>query len=176
MTHFASVIDSPVGRLLAVVRDDGVLVALPFLNDEDDAVAVAAQYAGGTVAFDHPGRAAHVAVQIREYFAGQRTTFEIETDPSGTEFQRRVWHALATIPFGETQGYAELARRIGSPTASRAVGRANGANPIPIVIPCHRVIGANGDLTGYGGGLERKEVLLRLEGALPAALELGAAG
>lgn len=172
MTLYASVIDSPVGELLALVRADGTLVALPFLSDDDPADLAGRHAHGSAVEFD-AGRTAHVAHQLNEYFAGERTAFGLATAPHGTEFQLRVWRALEDIPFGETQGYAELARRIGQPTASRAVGRANGANPIPIVLPCHRVIGANGDLTGYGGGIERKETLLRLEGALPAALELG---
>lgn len=177
MTLYASVIDSPVGRLLALVRAEGTLLALPFLNAGDDPVETAAAYArGAPVDFGHPGRAAHVAVQIDEYFAGRRLVFEIETDPAGTEFQRTVWRALETIPFGATLGYAELARKIGSPNASRAVGRANGANPIPVVIPCHRVIGANGDLTGYGGGIERKRTLLQLEGAIAEPLELEVGG
>ncbi len=175
MTLYATVIDTAVGGLLPLVREDGALVALPFLDTGDDATAVAARHASGSdVVFDG-GRTAHVVRQIYEYFAGKRTRFELETAPTGTEFQLKVWRALETIPFGSTQGYAELARRIGSPTASRAVGRANGANPIPIVIPCHRVIGANGDLTGYGGGIDRKRTLLRLEGALPEPLELEAA-
>ena len=106
------------------------------------------------------------ARQLREYFSGERSRFELPVDPAGTEFQRRVWSALQKIPFGKTVSYGELARRIGKPTASRAVGAANGANPIPIVIPCHRVIGANGALTGFGGGLDVKEQLLQLESPL----------
>jgi len=96
-------------------------------------------------------------------FAGQRTAFELPLAPEGTEFQRRVWAALQQIPYGQTWSYGELARHIGSPAASRAVGLANGKNPIALVIPCHRVIGSDGSLTGYGGGLERKRFLLDLE-------------
>lgn len=103
------------------------------------------------------------ARQLREYFAGQRTGFELPLAPEGTAFQKRVWRKLQDIPYGETISYGELARRAGNPKASRAVGAANGANPIPIVIPCHRVIGANGKLTGFGGGLPIKEALLTLE-------------
>lgn len=168
MTVYASVIESPVGRLLALVREDGALVGLHFTDDDEDVSARA-----GDAVFD-AARCAEVATQLEEYFHGRRREFTLRTAPQGTEFQLRVWHALAGIPYGATMGYAELARRIGNPQASRAVGRANGANPIPIVLPCHRVIGASGDLTGYGGGLDRKQRLLRLEGAIPAGLELDA--
>src|SRR5450432_3910453 len=106
---------------------------------------------------------AAAAGQLAEYFAGQRTGFDLPVELAGTGFQRRVWAALREIPYGETVSYGELARRIGQPSASRAVGLANGQNPISIVVPCHRVIGANGSLTGYGGGLERKRWLLAHE-------------
>lgn len=108
------------------------------------------------------------ARQLREYFDGTRRDFDLPLAPRGTEFQLRVWNALATIPFGATWSYGELARAIRKPDAMRAVGAANGRNPLPIVLPCHRVIGADGSLTGFGGGLPIKEALLRLEGALPA--------
>ncbi|AIY47668.1 methylated-DNA--[protein]-cysteine S-methyltransferase [Mycolicibacterium fortuitum] len=101
--------------------------------------------------------------QLSEYFAGDRTEFTLELDMAGTQFQRRVWEALRAIPYGETCTYGEIARQIGAPGAFRAVGLANGHNPIGIIVPCHRVIGANGSLTGYGGGLERKRALLELE-------------
>ena len=104
--------------------------------------------------------------QLMEYFAGKRTTFELPLDPSGTEFQRRVWDALRTIPYGVTTSYGALARRLGDVHATRAVGAANGQNPIPIVIPCHRVVGSRGELTGFGGGIDRKRWLLEHEGAL----------
>lgn len=103
------------------------------------------------------------ARQLTEYFSGDRTKFDLPLRPEGTDFQQRVWRALRDIPFGETWSYGELARHIGNPTASRAVGLANGRNPISIVIPCHRVIGANGSMTGYGGGIERKRWLLAHE-------------
>ena len=106
-----------------------------------------------------------VADQLDEYFRGVRTGFELPIRLEGTPFQREVWAALLDIPFGQTSTYAEVARRIGRPRAVRAVGAANGQNPISIVVPCHRLIGANGDLTGYGWGLERKRSLLELEGA-----------
>jgi methylated-DNA-[protein]-cysteine S-methyltransferase len=101
--------------------------------------------------------------QLRAWFAGELHDFDLPLEPEGPVFHVRVWRELCNIPYGETISYGELARRVGSPNASRAVGRANGANPIAIVIPCHRVIGSNGKLTGYGGGLPRKEFLLALE-------------
>lgn len=106
--------------------------------------------------------------QLTAYFAGTLTTFELDLELGGTPFQRRVWEALQTIPYGETRSYGEIAQQIGSPTAFRAVGMANGRNPIGIIVPCHRVIGSTGGLTGYGGGLERKRALLDMEtGVLP---------
>jgi len=101
--------------------------------------------------------------QLRAYFAGERRDFDLALDPRGTPFQRRVWNELCRIPYGETISYGELARRVQSPRAARAVGLANGQNPLPIVVPCHRVIGAGGDLVGYGGGLDIKDKLLALE-------------
>ncbi|MGN7781381.1 methylated-DNA--[protein]-cysteine S-methyltransferase [Mycolicibacterium sp. 22603] len=103
------------------------------------------------------------AAQLHAYFAGTLTEFDLDLDLVGTEFQRRVWHALLTIPYGQTRTYGDIARQVGSPTAFRAVGLANGHNPIGIIVPCHRVIGANGGLTGYGGGLDRKRSLLDME-------------
>jgi methylated-DNA-[protein]-cysteine S-methyltransferase len=104
------------------------------------------------------------ANQLNEYFSGKRRKFELPLKFSGTEFQQRVWHALTEIPFGETRTYSQLARHIGNPAACRAVGLANGKNPIAVIVPCHRVIGADGSLTGFGGGLPRKEWLLGHEG------------
>ncbi|MGB7360575.1 MAG: methylated-DNA--[protein]-cysteine S-methyltransferase [Mycobacterium sp.] len=101
--------------------------------------------------------------QLHEYFGGERTEFDLELELFGTEFQRRVWAALLTIPYGETRSYGQIARQLDTPGAFRAVGLANGHNPIGIIVPCHRVIGANGSLTGYGGGLERKKALLEME-------------
>jgi methylated-DNA-[protein]-cysteine S-methyltransferase len=115
--------------------------------------------------------------QLRAWFAGELREFDLPLNPEGPAFHQRVWRELCNIPYGETISYGELARRIDAPNASRAVGRANGANPISIVIPCHRVIGANGKLTGYGGGLPRKEFLLGLERSqmqLPLAMTSGA--
>lgn len=104
-----------------------------------------------------------VLEQLGEYFAGDRMRFDVRLAPRGTAFQQRVWEALLEIPYGETETYGELARRVGSPGAARAVGLANGSNPIALIVPCHRVIGANGTLTGYGGGMEHKRWLLDLE-------------
>lgn len=106
---------------------------------------------------------ASAASQLTAYFAGQLTDFDLPLAPAGTDFQRRVWSALQTIPYGQTWSYSQLARKIGNDAAVRAVGLANGRNPISVVIPCHRVIGADGSLTGYGGGLDRKRFLLDLE-------------
>lgn len=170
MNLYTRVLDTPVGAMLAMVREDGALFALPFLPEAADGEAVAAELAGDrTVIFDAQ-RCEPVARQLAEYFAGERRRFDLRLAPAGTEFQRAVWDALTAIPYGSTVGYGELARGLGRPSASRAVGRANGANPIPVVVPCHRVIGAHGDLTGYGGGIECKRFLLRLEGALPEPL------
>jgi methylated-DNA-[protein]-cysteine S-methyltransferase len=108
-----------------------------------------------------------VVRQLKAYFAGRLHTFDLPLAPQGTEFQMRVWHTLQAIPYGRTRSYGEIARHLGRPEASRAVGAANGQNPIPVIIPCHRVIGADGSLTGFGGGLPIKRKLLALEGALP---------
>lgn len=109
-----------------------------------------------------------VKQQLAEYFARARTSFDVPLDAAGTAFERRVWVLLREIPYGATTSYGELARKLGEPNDARAVGAANGKNPIPIIVPCHRVVGANGDLTGFGGGLDRKRWLLEHEGALLA--------
>lgn len=149
------VLESPIGALLLIADDAGLteIRMAPF-----EAPAEALNPA-------HPILAAARA-QLGAYFAGERQTFELPLAPAGSAFQRSVWTALQQVPYGTTIGYGEQARRLGSPTAARAVGAANGRNPLPIVIPCHRVIGAGGALTGYSGGLWRKEWLLRHEGAL----------
>lgn len=110
-----------------------------------------------------PDAFADIVEQLDAYFAGTLTEFDVDMQSDGTEFQRRVWAALQTIPYGETRSYGQIAEQIGSPAASRAVGLANGRNPISIIVPCHRVIGSSGGLTGYGGGIERKRILLELE-------------
>jgi len=113
-----------------------------------------------------PAFFASAVVELEEYFAGERKQFAVAVKPQGTRFQLGVWQELGKIPYGRTVSYGELARRVGQPKASRAVGAANGANPIPIIIPCHRVIGADGSLTGFGGGLHVKQYLLELEKAI----------
>ncbi len=149
--------ESPIGRLL-LAGDGRGLSCIGFPSGKG-AVAPRPDWRRDDDAF---GRAKG---QLREYFAGTRREFDLPLDPRGTAFQLAVWRELARIPFGVTISYGELARRIGRPTASRAVGAANGANPLPIVIPCHRVIGTNGSLTGFGGGIEIKKRLLALERA-----------
>ena len=151
---FYTWMESPVGRLLLVGDEKGLHQLLfkgrpePGWREDPEALA-------------EPVR------QLRAYFAGERRDFDFPLAPEGTPFQLRVWRELCNIPYGETISYGELARRIGSPNGSRAVGLANGANPIAIVVPCHRVIGSNGKLTGYGGGLKNKEWLLALERTHP---------
>lgn len=151
---------SPIGPLRVVLTPDGAITRIAFTDGDDAAPGTA-----GPVepAADDP--AIHtLATQLAEYFAGQRRRFDLYLRPAGTPFQQRVWQALTTIPYGATLTYGELARRIGGGAHARPVGGANGRNPIPIIIPCHRVIGADGTLTGFGGGLERKRFLLALEG------------
>lgn len=147
------VIDSPIGPLTLVVDDSGALTYI-FFEGQPAVDAVPGARA-----------CAPAARQLDEYFRGKRREFTIPLAPHGTDFQLAVWNELCRIPFGATISYSEVARRIGRPSAIRAVGAANGANPIPIVIPCHRVIGSNGSMTGYGGGLPRKQKLLAIEGA-----------
>ena len=148
------IIETPIGPMDAVFDGDA-LVELGFVRSDRSRLS---GHQGSA------GPASRAANQIAEYFAGRRRMFELELAPRGTPFQLAVWNELVKIPFGETVTYAELAFRIGRPAAVRAVGAANGANPIPVIIPCHRVIGSNGSLTGYGGGIERKQWLLAHEG------------
>lgn len=172
MNLTARSIATPVGEMLALVEPDGALVALPFVKEEAlETLAAKETGADDNVRWDASG-AAHVAKQLNEYFEGRRRAFELVLRPRGSAFQRDVWRELSRIPYGATVSYAELARSIGRPGAARAVGRANATNPIPIVVPCHRVIGAAGALTGYGGGMSRKEFLLTHEGALTGVLAL----
>ena len=151
-----SIVDSPVGKLLLAGSPAG-LGEIRFLEGRP-------RDRGADPAWVRSDQAMRQAAgQLAEYFAGMRRRFDLRIAPRGTPFQLRVWHALAGIPYGDTESYGALARRIGSKGAARAVGAANGQNPIPIVLPCHRVIGADGSLTGYGGGLDIKRVLLALE-------------
>jgi methylated-DNA-[protein]-cysteine S-methyltransferase len=172
MTIHARVIDTPVGALLALVEPDGALVALPFVGDRPAASLAANASPTGADILWREDTAMPVERQLREYFDGQRRTFTLDLRPRGTDFQQLVWRALSDVPFGDTVSYGELARRVGGRSSARAVGRANATNPIPVIVPCHRVIGANGDLTGYGGGMARKEYLLVHEGALQPSLRL----
>lgn len=149
-------IDSPVGPI-TLVAGDGALTGLYMLDQRHRPPADTFGTPSDTRLFDETRE------QLAAYFAGELTTFTVPLAPQGTDFQRRVWRGLCDIPYGGTISYGELARRLNQPTAARAVGLANGRNPIGIIIPCHRVIGANGAMTGYGGGLDRKRFLLDLE-------------
>jgi methylated-DNA-[protein]-cysteine S-methyltransferase len=149
-------IDSPIGELLLL--GDGHALRGLYMQEGRKPVKIAPRWERSEAPF------AAVREQLREYFAGERTTFdELPLVFDGAQFERRVWRALQDIPYGETVSYGEIARRVGQPDAARAVGLANGRNPIAVIVPCHRVIGANGSLVGYGGGLERKRLLLELE-------------
>ena len=148
---------SPVGRLKLVASDAG-LIAILWENDSPRRVPLT-----GLVEDNQQSILVEAERQLAEYFAGERDTFTIPLDMRGTPFQKSVWRALQAIPFGKTLSYGQIAQQLGRPTASRAVGAANGRNPISIVVPCHRVIGASGKLTGFAGGLEVKAHLLKLE-------------
>lgn len=157
---------SPVGQLTLVARD-GKLSAVLWEKERANRVRLGELYEVN----DSPVLL-EVERQLKEYFAGTRNQFELELDFAGTDFQKQVWQALLTIPFGETRSYSQIALQIGNPKAVRAVGAANGRNPISIIAPCHRVIGASGGLTGFAAGLEAKQYLLALEGVGQAALAL----
>lgn len=154
--RYYDLVESPVGPLRLVADGDGRLCRIRFRSERhprpDD---LEGEHA--------PARLAFARVQLEEYFDGRRAAFELPLAPQGTDFQLRVWRALQAIAFGDTCSYLHLARAIGQPSAVRAVGAANGRNPIPIVIPCHRVIGSDGALVGFGGGLDIKSALLALE-------------
>jgi methylated-DNA-[protein]-cysteine S-methyltransferase len=151
--RYASTVPTPIGALTAIVDEDGALTELRF----------AQQPAPDGVAWDD-GRCAHVRRELDEYFAGERREFTVELRPRGTPWQHTVWRVLRTIPYGASIDYRDLATLAGNRKAYRAAGRANATNPIPILIPCHRVLGADGSLTGYGGGVDVKEHLIFLEG------------
>ena len=157
MHSMQTTIATPIGPLAVTVADDGAVTRIDFGAGDDS---------------DDP-RFRTIVAQLREYFAGERSDFDLPLRPDGgSPFEQRVWQALLEIPYGETASYGEIAARIGHPGKARAVGRANGRNPIAIVCPCHRVIGSDGSLTGYGGGLETKRALLDLEaGALTLAMD-----
>ncbi len=150
-------VDSPIGKLKLIASDRG-LMAVIWQNDN----TIDARW--GELVENPANRIlADAERQLGEYFAGKRETFSVALDMRGTSFQKDVWEALRSIPFGETRSYGDIAKQLGNPKATRAVGAANGRNPIPIIVPCHRVIGSTGKLTGFGGGLEMKARLLELE-------------
>ena len=157
MTTFHTTFESQVGALL--LMSDGTSLTGVHTDNDKHRPAVASDW----VCDDAVAPFAQATAQLRAYFDGALTKFDLPLAPKGTEFQMTVWRELRNIPFGETISYAELARRIGRPTASRAVGHSNARNPISIIVPCHRVIGADKSLTGYAGGLERKRMLLAHE-------------
>lgn len=158
MTCFHTLFPSPLGQLRLVAGDRGLMAVL---WQDDDPLRVRLDETVEDTA--HPVLQ-QAADQLSDYFAGQRRAFSVPLDFRGTDFQKAVWQALLHIPFGETRTYGQLAAQLGKPSASRAVGAANGKNPISIIAPCHRVIGGNGKLTGFAGGLEAKAFLLALEG------------
>ena len=158
MTYAYKMIASPVGELTLIASEQGI-TAILWENDEPARVRLHPRAEDA----DHPVLC-EAERQLAAYFDGRLHAFDLPLDFQGTDFQKRVWAALLAIPFGETRSYGDIARAIGAPTAFRAVGAANGRNPISIVAPCHRVIGTNGALTGFAGGMKAKEFLLRLEG------------
>lgn len=159
MTLAKKTTPSPVGELTLVASERG-LVAVLWPGDDPRRVPLDDPFHDDR----HP-ILLDTEQQLNEYFAGSRTSFDLPLDMRGTEFQRSVWHALTTIPYGETRSYLDLAKQLGNPAATRAVGAANGRNPVSIVVPCHRVIGSSGRLTGFAGGLTAKAHLLSLENA-----------
>ncbi len=156
--NYHQIIETPFGPMTPTVGETGALTKLYF---------GAHNPLGSETSSD---KVRHVAQQLQEYFTGKRTTFDLELDPVGTAFQKRVWKLLLQIPFGQTRSYGALAQQLGQPTASRAVGMANARNPIAIIVPCHRVIGTSGKLTGYAGGLDMKERLLAFEKGITMSL------
>ena len=152
--HYSDLIPTPIGDLELIVDEQERVLSLNFVENPSEA-------------HQHDrAKTKHARQQIEAYFRGERQHFDLELAAAGTDFQQRVWRELVNIPFGETRSYSQLANALDNPKAVRAVGGANGRNPIAVIVPCHRVIGANGHLTGYAGGVERKEWLLRHEGIL----------
>jgi methylated-DNA-[protein]-cysteine S-methyltransferase len=156
--YVSKTMDSPVGKLTLVVNQKRKLTAIQWEKDDPDC-----EKPDNMTEDNNDLVLLNTEQQLREYFQGERQLFSLDLDFNGTEFQKSVWNALLTIPFGETRSYGDIARQIGNPKSVRAVGAANGKNPIPIVVPCHRVIGSSGKLVGFGGGMENKALLLNLE-------------
>jgi len=155
MTRTHSMIDSPIGQLTLVAQDDGL--AGVYMEQHRRRPAEDLLGEGVDSGFEQ------VAQQLGEYFAGTRTAFDLVLRPHGNDFQLRVWELLTKIPYGETRSYGQLAQDLGDPALAQAVGAANGRNPLSVIVPCHRVVGADGSLVGYAGGLDRKRFLLDLE-------------
>jgi methylated-DNA-[protein]-cysteine S-methyltransferase len=170
--NFYDVIETPLGEWLTAVDEVGELLAVELWLPGSDPLASSRGHVRRMGATRDPGRLVHVGEQLGQYSAGERHEFDLTLAAQGSDFQRRVWAGLQRIPYGTTCSYGELAEAIGLDrrTSSRAVGLANGANPVSVVVPCHRVIGANGKLVGYAGGLEMKRRLLEHEGALAPML------
>ena len=164
MKLFVRFLDSMIGKLLIGVDEQGALVRIEFVKDKSESDSLA-QLECFDVIWDQ-SKTEEASNQLTQYFDGERSEFTLKLNPQGTEFQKQVWRALMDIPFGETRSYRDIAIQIGNLKAVRAVGAANGKNPLPIVAPCHRVIGSNGALTGYAGGLDIKRKLLAHEGRL----------
>jgi methylated-DNA-[protein]-cysteine S-methyltransferase len=162
MSTLYTTLESPIGRLL--LAGDGNALERLDMQEGRRPVAIGQEWRRDDSAF------ASVSSQLSEYFGGRRERFDVPLALRGNAFELRVWDALLEIPYGETVSYGEIARRIGDPGAARAVGLANGRNPVALIVPCHRVIGADGSLTGYGGGLERKRFLLDLEAGVSSLL------
>ena len=157
MDYYSKTINSPVGKLKLFARNEA-LVGILWERDKPRRTHIESSIEK----IDHP-ILLETEKQLNEYFNGERKQFEIKLDFIGTDFQKQVWQALLTIPFGETRSYRQIATQLNNPQSVRAVGAANGKNPISIIAPCHRVIGMNGSLTGFAGGIENKEILLKLE-------------
>ena len=161
---FYAQMETPIGPIWVASTDKVICAVGLGAEQPEDIFGWLARHVDSGPPQENPGALSEALSQLRAYFSGDRRAFDLPLDVRGTDFQRSVWEQVALIPYCETASYGEIARGIGRPESARAVGAAVGANPLPIIIPCHRVIGADGSLTGYGGGLEIKEALLRLEG------------
>jgi O-6-methylguanine DNA methyltransferase len=165
LTLYYSRMQSPIGGLVLGVSDDGLAII-----EFDRGEFPKGRLAQSATWVESEERTAMAIQELREYFEGKRQEFTVQLDLRGTEFQKKCWRALLKIPYGKTRSYAQVARSVGCPQGFRAVGMANHDNPVPIIVPCHRVLNSNGELGGYGGGLDVKRKLLELEGALQPTL------